>query len=358
MEIPTTMIMIIITLFTWSLFISTSHTAPLTFDITNFDKCSNNSIKVFESAACGDSGVQLTSPDYYTTGQAHYSKPMRLWDASTGNLTNFNTNFTFSMDNDNGTYTCDGLAFFIASFNYTTPANASEGRLGLVNSNHQLNSKGINSFVAVEFDTYYDSGWDTLRDIHVGIDVNSIKSVASKRWRSYSNGTTMSASVSYKAKNLCVEFTGLTESREVGGKQAVVKVVDVPEDTLCYEIDLMDYLTEWAVFGFSASTAFRYQSHTLKTWSFYSDLDSTGGPSMVKLGVNQSNTQTGKKTNRSVTIGLAAGIIGGLVILILAGTAILARSNKKSVPDLRSDSGCRSPDGFLATRKDRSTSVK
>ncbi|CAN0920787.1 unnamed protein product, partial [Linum grandiflorum] len=350
MEVQRSMIIRIITLFTSSLFISLCDSAPLTFDITNFDKCSNNSVKVFESAACGDSGVQLTSPDFYTTGQVHYSKPMRLWEASTGKLTNFNTNFTFSMDNYNSTYACDGLAFFIAPFNYTTPANGSDGRLGLVTENHELNSTGINPFVAVEFDTYHNGDWDTLRDIHVGIDVNSIKSVASKRWRSYSNRTIMAASVSYKAKNLCVEFTGVTES-EVGQEQqqqTTVELVDVPGDTLCYEIDLKNFLTEWVVFGFSASTAFRYQSHTLKTWSFYSDLDSEGGPTIVKSKVNAG--KEGKKMNKSLIIGLPVGIIGLLAILILAGMTIRARSDRKSRAGLHSDSGRRSPDGFLTAR--------
>ncbi|CAN0920780.1 unnamed protein product [Linum grandiflorum] len=350
MEVRTSIIRII-TVLTSSHFISTCHTAPLSFHLTNCD----NSTKLFGTAACGDSGIELTSSDYYTTGQAHYSKPIRLWDASTGNLTSFNTTFTFSMDNNNGNYSFDGLAFFIASFNYTSPGpGGAAGLLGLVDSKNLFNSKGINPFVAVEFDTNYNSDWDTLSDVHVGIDVNSIKSVASKRWRSYSDGTTMSASVSYKAKNLCVEFTGGLTT-DVSQEQTEVKVMDVPGDTLCYEIDMKNYLTEWAVFGFSASTSYMYQSHTLKTWSFSSDLE---------LQVNRSNhtTQTGKdeggKTNKNLIIGLSVGISGGLAILILVGTVIRARSNKRLGPNLQYDSGRRTPDGFLTARKDRSSVVK
>ncbi|CAN0920777.1 2-acetamido-2-deoxy-D-galactose-binding seed lectin 2 [Linum grandiflorum] len=67
------------------------------------------------------------------------------------------------MDNNNGSYACNGLAFFIASSNYTAPSfNASDGHLGLVDRDHMFNSKGINPFVAVEFDTYYNSDWDHL----------------------------------------------------------------------------------------------------------------------------------------------------------------------------------------------------
>ncbi|CAN0920783.1 unnamed protein product [Linum grandiflorum] len=374
MEVRTSMIHIIniITIFMWSLLISTCHTAPLSFNFSNFEKCSD-SIKLVATAACGNSAVQLTSADYYISGQAQYYKPMRLWEASTGKLTNFTTTFTFSMDNYNGSFRCDGLAFFIASSNFISPAgNASYGRLGLVDGENSSNTQG-NQFVAVEFDTYYNSDWDTLSDIHVGIDINSVQSVASKRWRSYSNGTIMSANVSYKTKNLCVEFMGIKESTEIGKEETEV---DVPGDTLCYELDLRDYLTEWTVFGFSASTAFRYQSHELKSWSFSSDLDSKSGSSIVKSEVNKSNTtQTrkneggktnknnttqigkdeGQKANKSLITGLSVGIIGGLAILILVGTAIRARSTKKPGPNLHSDSGRRSPEGFLTARRDRST---
>ncbi|CAN1284966.1 Alpha-methyl-mannoside-specific lectin [Linum perenne] len=345
MEARRTCIIIINTVMS-SLCIQTCHTASLSLNYTNFDKCSSNSIKLFDSAVCANSGIQLTGFDYYITGQAQYSKPMRLWDSSTGKLTNFTTTFTFSMDNDNSSYACDGLAFFIASSNYSAPTvNASDGLLGLVDITHMYNSTQ-NPFVAVEFDTYQNPDWDTWSGFsHVGIDVNSIKSIASKRWRSYSNGTTMSAQISYKAGNLCVEFTGLTK-----------EMVDVPRDTLRYEVDFKDYLTEWAVFGFSASTAFRDQSHIVKTWSFSSDLDSEGAPTMVKQGVNKNNTENTfedsgrKKTNKSLTIGVVLGSIGALAIIIIVVSTIWVRSNKRPGPHLSLESGRKNPECFLRAR--------
>ncbi|CAN0920778.1 hypothetical protein LINGRAHAP2_LOCUS32242 [Linum grandiflorum] len=162
----------------------------------------------------------------------------------------------------------------------------------------------------------------------------------------------MSANVSYKAKNLFVEFTGLTE-----------ELVDLLGDTLCCEVDLKDYLTEWVIFWFSASTAFRYQSHTLKTWSFSSDLD-LDGLTIFNLGPNESDTPTGstpngngegKKTNKKLIIRLLVGIIGGLSILILVGMALWIHSNNKPGPNKHPDSGRRSPNDFLTTRKERSS---
>ncbi|CAI0454623.1 unnamed protein product [Linum tenue] len=238
--------------------------APLSFNFTSFEPCSDAAVKLYGDAYCADSGVRVTGFDYYVSGQARYPKPMRLWDRSTGQLANFTTAFTFAIDNDGGSWTCDGVAFFLASADYVTPTDASEGRLGLVDRNHTFNATAAdNPFVAVEFDTY-DNAWDTWRnESHVGIDVSSMRSVVSKRWKSYVDGTLMWARVSYDGGKLCALFTGVT-----------VNLTDVPMDSVCYEVDLRNYLTEWAVFGFSASTAWRYQSHTVYSWSFSSDLDS------------------------------------------------------------------------------------
>ncbi|CAN1284981.1 L-type lectin-domain containing receptor kinase IX.1 [Linum perenne] len=303
-----TIIIVIITVIISSPFISICDTAPLSFNFTNFDQCSD-SITTSGRASCLNSSIRLTDFDYYITGQAKYSKPMRLWDASTGDLTNFTTTFTFSTDNDNGTWTCDGLAFFIADSNYSTPAvNASDGLFGLVDNKHAFNSTQ-NPFIAVEFDTYNNPDWDVWKDSsHVGIDVNSIQSVTSKRWRSYANGTTMWARVTYKATNLCVEFTGLTAD-----------MTDVPRDTLCYKVDLRNYLTEWTVLGFSASTAFRYQSHAVKSWAFSSDLDAAATEPVAENESRRNSTK--KKKNKSLTIGMPLGIIGVFGLLTIVATA-------------------------------------
>ncbi|CAI0454634.1 unnamed protein product [Linum tenue] len=229
----------------------TAAAAPLSFNFTD-QICSDAAVKLYGYASCAGSAVQLTPFAYWATGQARHPKPMHLWDRSTGQLANFTTEFTFAIDNDNGSWTCDGLAFFLAPHDYVTPAHASYGRLGLVHKNFTYNSTAAGpsgAFVAVEFDTY-DDAWDTSHGglNHVGIDVDSMQSVASKRWRSYVDGrTTTWVRVSYVAKKLCVVYNTTVEEEE----EAVM-------DSLCYGVDLRDYLTEWVVVGFSASTAFRY----------------------------------------------------------------------------------------------------
>ncbi|CAI0454621.1 unnamed protein product [Linum tenue] len=128
----------------------------MSFNFTSFEPCCDPSaVRLYGDAHCADSGVRLTGFNYYVSGQARYPKPMRLWDRSTGHLANFTTAFTFAIDNDGGAWTCDGLAFFLASADYVAPTgDASQGRLGLVDVNHTFNAAAAdNPFVAVEFDT-------------------------------------------------------------------------------------------------------------------------------------------------------------------------------------------------------------
>ncbi|CAL1392556.1 unnamed protein product [Linum trigynum] len=290
--VPTAAVLIIITTLTAA--------APLSFNFTD-QICSDAAVKLYGYASCAGPAIQLTPFDFWATGQARHPRPMHLWDRSTGQLANFTTDFTFAIDNNNGSWKCDGLAFFLAPHDYVTPAHADSGRLGLVHGNFTYNSTAVGpsgAFVAVEFDTYNDA-WDTWHDglSHVGINVDSMQSVASKRWRSHVDGrTTTWVRVSYEAKKkkLCVVYNTTT----------------VEEETLCYGVDLRDYLPEWVVLGFSASTAFRYQSHTIKSWSFSSDLDG--------------NYQDYITSTTTTTAGIIMRLILLVVGIVLIGSAALA----------------------------------
>ncbi|PSS36655.1 Legume lectin domain protein [Actinidia chinensis var. chinensis] len=86
----------------------------------------------------------------------------------------------------------DGLAFFLAPFQGEIPTNSVGGYLGLFSNDSVLNSTS-NHIVVVEFDTFQNH-WDPNSDDRVGINVNSIASVASVMWNSIiKNGTIANA---------------------------------------------------------------------------------------------------------------------------------------------------------------------
>jgi hypothetical protein len=107
---------------------------------------------------------------------------MHLWDKASGNLTDFTTYFSFVINSQNSESTGGGgLAFFLAPNGSTIPNNVNQGAgLGLARDD-QLLSSTDNPFVAVEFDIYSNQPWDSPGE-HVGIDINSMKSVANVSW--------------------------------------------------------------------------------------------------------------------------------------------------------------------------------
>ncbi|XP_050211276.1 alpha-methyl-mannoside-specific lectin-like [Mercurialis annua] len=123
-----------------------------------------------------------------------------------------------------------------------------------------FNETNINPFVAVEFDVLHNP-WDDIGGPHVGIDINSLRSSNSSVWDPYLNGRTMGAGISYDfiSKNLCVSHTKFSEN------------IDYRQE-LCYEVDLRDYLPEWATVGFSAATGSSSEFHAIHSWSFNATL--------------------------------------------------------------------------------------
>jgi hypothetical protein len=176
-------------------------------------------------------GTQVQRVD---VGRATYVKPMHLWDKASGNLTDFTTHFSFVIDSQNNTNYADGLAFFLAPNGLTIPKDSAGGALGLASRDQVLNSTD-NPFVAVEFDIFFNPDVDPP-GVHVGIDINSIKSVANVSWLganiSIFEGRTNEALISYNSTyDLSVLFTGLINNTTVW-------------QSLSYNIDLRDHLPD------------------------------------------------------------------------------------------------------------------
>ncbi|OMP01657.1 hypothetical protein COLO4_11700 [Corchorus olitorius] len=170
---------------------------PLSFNFTNF---SPNMPEIhFEGDSFSSNNVlQLTKNDAIDSlkgsiGRASYNQPVRLWDASNRKLTDFTTHFSFIMRAVNQSEYGDGISFFMAPFDSTIPQNSSDGFLALFNGNSGSNNNSSNNnIVAVEFDSFQND-WDPSDD-HVGININSIKSVKTVLWRSsIKDGSTANA---------------------------------------------------------------------------------------------------------------------------------------------------------------------
>ncbi|KAI9402121.1 hypothetical protein POPTR_001G284200v4 [Populus trichocarpa] len=248
-----------------------------------------------------------------SSGRATYSKPMQLWDEASGNLTDFTTHFSFSIDSQRRTAYGDGLAFFLGP-EELPPLLSKGGSLGLLRNNQPLNTTD-NQFVAVEFDIFQNV-FDPPGE-HVGIDINSMQSAY---WSCSTitltlhigvgslgcdGGRRNNASISYNSSthNLSVAFTGYRNNT-------------VEMQFLSQIVSLRDYLPERVRFGFSASTGDLFAIHTLYSWDFSSSLeidDNVTNPidPAAASPPNGGSRRNRKKNRTGLAVGLGVG--GGAI---------------------------------------------
>ncbi|MED6131843.1 hypothetical protein PIB30_013572 [Stylosanthes scabra] len=249
----------------------------------NFDNFMPNLylIKFEGDAFSSEQVLQLTKnridgPITKSVGRASFDQPVKLWDKGTRKLTDFTTHFSFIMKAVDPNKFGDGLSFFIAPFESTIPSNSTGGFLGLFSEDSAFN-KTANQIVAVEFDSFMNE-WDPSSN-HVGINVNSIRSVTNVSWNgNMKNGSVANAWISYNSttKNLSVFLTYAANPKFSGNS------------SLSYVIDLREVLPEFVRIGFSAATGSWIEIHNILSWSFNSTLDSSKGKSKVGLGIGLS----------------------------------------------------------------------
>ncbi|XP_039139470.1 L-type lectin-domain containing receptor kinase IX.1-like [Dioscorea cayenensis subsp. rotundata] len=269
---------------------------PLSFKIDFNDPNISNNITT-KSDAFINKGIQLTKDGYYdniknSVGRAFYKEPMFLWDRQTRELTNFTTHFSFQIVTKSGSG-ADGLAFFLSPDLSDAPNNSAGGSLGLFSS---TNTSANSLLLAVEFDTYENFGIDpnyTYPHSHIGIDINSTKSLKTAEWIGrFNTGDPLNATVSYSGDtmNLSVFLTNHTMNLSIS-----------------YVVDLRNILPENVYVGFSAATGTDIQTHSILAWDFNSTL------------VSKASTPTPpvSKKKRS-KIGLLVGLSVGAVVLVIA----------------------------------------
>uniref|UniRef100_A0A7N2LU68 Protein kinase domain-containing protein n=1 Tax=Quercus lobata TaxID=97700 RepID=A0A7N2LU68_QUELO len=257
-------------------------------------------------------GNRLT---FELVGRATYFKFMQLWVKDSGNLTYFTTHFSFAIDSQNRSVYGDGIAFFLAPVGSKIPLLTKGGStMGLSRDDQALDSVD-NPFVAVEFDIYSNDYLDPPRE-HVGIDLNSLKSVANISW--YSNiaikeGKRNEAWISYNSSshNLSVFFTGFRNNVPI-------------RQFLSTNVDLSHFLPELVTFGFSASTGNSSAIHTIYSWDFSSSLEIDDNITITKDPVSSPNipAPNQRKDNAlGLAVGLGSGgfvLVGGLALVLFA----------------------------------------
>lgn len=208
----------------------------------------DNTISLTKQKSCFPSSPVNSSSG---VGRALYVYPIKFLEPSTNTTASFSCRFSFSILASPSCPFGDGFAFLI-----TSKADSfvfSNGFLGLPDPH--------DSFIAVEFDTSFDPVHGDINDNHVGIDVNSVFSVASVD--AISKGIDLKSGREMRA---WIEYSDALKLIRVWVGYSPVK----PETpVLAAQIDLTGKVKEYMHVGFSASNAAAGSAlHIVERWRF------------------------------------------------------------------------------------------
>ncbi|XXG55817.1 hypothetical protein AAC387_Pa03g3400 [Persea americana] len=275
------------------------------FTFSKFETSQSSEITYIKDSYSAGGVIELTRNNRKSnlngsTGRAIYKDPVRIWDTKTRNLTDINTQFSFTIDGLNGSWYGDGFTFFLSPNGTTIPSDSGGGSLGIYSNSSEY------QVVAIEFDTFRNA-FDPLPSLprHVGININSRTSL---------NTTALnpsSADQIYKGDAL-VTYSASTMDL------SVFLSMDVNDTSsgfgehpdLSLKVDLRDVLPESVYVGFSAATGSGIELHQISSWEFNSTLEiieaGTGGtdPPVVNNNGELPKGEDGQKT----------GLIAGLVV--------------------------------------------
>ncbi|KAJ1289333.1 hypothetical protein BS78_02G156300 [Paspalum vaginatum] len=279
---------------------------PSTFSLTDFSTDGDATFhgRLFDLTANAYS-AGITS----SVGRVTYAHPVPLRDNATGQVASFTTAFSFAINITDVNNKGDGMAFFLGHYPPALPPRSQGGALGLCTDYCDVKkTAGDYRFVAVEFDTFNDS-WDPdVTYDHMGIDVNSIVSVANITLPSFSLRGQMSARVDYNSSTgvMDVELR-FDHSPKFGGATPVFNV--------SARVDLSTELPEQVAIGFSAATGSSIELHQLLSWSFslVAPWSSSGGPPS-----RPSDSRTGLKVALGITSSISVFLCTAVVALLRA----------------------------------------
>ncbi|KAL3641625.1 hypothetical protein CASFOL_012440 [Castilleja foliolosa] len=191
------------------------------------------------------------SPPSVAAGRAFYANPLRFLDPSANAAASFSCIFSFTISSAAPCPFDDGFAFVITpSTNFSSPY---DGYMSLPIDG--------SDYFAVEFDTSFDPIFGDINGNHIGIDLNSIRSLASvdliPRQIDLKIGKELTAWIEYSdsEKSIRVWIGASNENKPLS------PVLDA-------QIDLSKKFKEFMYIGFTASNRRGSSIYKVGTWRF------------------------------------------------------------------------------------------
>ncbi|KAH7656986.1 Non-specific serine/threonine protein kinase protein [Dioscorea alata] len=267
--------------------------------------------------------LRLTNYTKEGMGHGFYSMPIHLKKSSSGIILPFSTTFVFAIQPKGEDANGHGLAFAISSLKDISEAMPSQ-YLGIFSNG---SAKGEEHIVAIEFDTVQNLDLGDIDDNHVGIDINSLKSVNSTpvSYVDDKDGVLNLTLVSGNPMQVWIDYSAMDMKLDV-----VISPLGVPKpkhSLLSTKlVNLSTVILDDMYVGFSASNGAATSSHYILGWSFSingkaQDLDISQLPSLPQQGKSKKN-----QTLLLVALPLAAVI---LLLLCIGGIILILNRRKK-----------------------------
>ncbi|XP_010262571.1 PREDICTED: L-type lectin-domain containing receptor kinase IV.1-like [Nelumbo nucifera] len=279
--------------------------------------------------------LQLTNTSKQIIGRAFYPIPLEFNKSSSAEYSrslSFSTTFVFAMVRGATNVSGHGIAFAFSPSLEFSGAVASQ-YLGLFNLPTNNGNSSNNQVFAIELDTILSPEFSDIDDNHVGIDVNSPRSIkaapAAYYWSEEGKNKSL-VLVSGDPIQVWIEYDGVKQQLNVTLAPLANPKPDLP--LLSTSIDLSSVFVDSMYVGFSSSTGAVASSHYILGWSFSRNgqaqrLELSRLPSLPIL-------RESKAKQRLLKIGLPLMTVAALLIATMGGIYIIRR---KKYAEVRED---------------------
>ncbi|KAG7958991.1 hypothetical protein I3843_10G048900 [Carya illinoinensis] len=239
--------------------------------------------------------LTLTNRTTLTIGRALYPKKIPAKKPNSSYVYPFSTSFIFSMAPYKNTPIGHGIVFLFVPFTDITGATSAE-YLGLLNFTNNGNSD--NHIFGVEFDTFMNEEFVDISANHVGIDVNSLKSIRAHDagyWpdnQRGNNGSDIDDANSFEELKL---NNGENYQVWIDYSDSLINVTMAPagmkrplRPLLNVSLNLSKVFEDEMYVGFTSASGMLMESNKILAWSFSNsnfslseELITTGLPSFI-----------------------------------------------------------------------------
>ncbi|XP_062212548.1 L-type lectin-domain containing receptor kinase SIT2-like [Phragmites australis] len=258
--------------------------------------------------------LELTNGTAQLKGHAVHPAPLQFQRTPGGPVRSFSASFVFGIIPPYPDLSGHGIVFFVGKDNFSSALPSQY--LGLLNP--QNNGNATNNIFGVELDTIQSTEFKDPNDNHVGIDINSLKSVSVQTASYYDDKTGAFQNLSLisgKPMQVWVDYDG--ETMQINVFLAPLKMAKPSKPLVSATHNLSEVLVEPAYVGFSSSTGTVRSLHYVLGWSFAMD-----GPAPdINIGSLPKLPRFGPKARSKVLdvvlpIATAAFVLGVVVVVI------------------------------------------